>query len=560
MTRATDGRKSEKVSARKSLKRQVAARSSIGAAVRAAERGELMLDLIRMDGGTQSRTALDGETINDYAEAMKDGARFPAVTVFYDGSAYWLADGFHRVNAAKQAGLASLPVELAQGTQRDAILFSVGANASHGKRRTNADKRQAVERLLRDDEWSKWSDNRIAEQCAVDQSTVSKYRKELTSLMESISENRIFRTKYGTTATMQTGNIGKRPPLQNPIPASAPPVIPALPASTPAFIRDAIDERRMLLEQVPAIVDAMCNAPDEVQQVAVSVIRLWMADKVAILHGLHTTRGSAGSNGTFDEIATTGGFWYGEAMNKWCNFADAGALDIKEALKSLSKHHAQMAAQARDAARIAVPEKLSGEAYRLLSGDFRSQAREIADNSIDIIITDPPYPAEYLPLFSDLAVMAARVLKQGASLLVMIGELYLPEVMRRLCEHLTYHWTLAYLTPGGQSPQIWNRNINTFWKPVLWFVKGEYAGDWQGDVIKSEQNEKDSHRWQQSESGMLELVKRFSLPDNLILDPFCGSGTTGVAAVQLHRRFIGIDNDPAAIAVASERLAACPTL
>lgn len=555
MTRFTDGRKSENVAARKSLKRRAAGVNSIGAAVRAAERGELVLDLIRMDGGTQSRQSLDGETINDYAEAMAGGARFPEVTVFYDGKAYWLADGFHRVNAAKQAGLISLPVSLHQGTQRDAILYSVGANASHGKRRTNADKRQAVERLLRDEEWSKWTNNRIAEQCAVDAKTVGTYRAS----MEIPEMGTRLTQRNGATYPMNTGNIGKRPPLQDPVSASAPPIIPALPKDIPVRLRDSVDDGTIGRTQALRMNNVLARLPEEVRTLALAVAGA-NEDKVSILRDLYDGRGKAGSNGTFDEIASTGGFYYGDDMNRWCDFAGSGALAIKEGLKSLSKHHAITAAQARDAARIAVPEKLSGASYRLLSGDFRSQARDIEDNSIDIILTDPPYPAEYLPLFSDLGALAARALKSGGSLLVMSGELYLPEVMRRLCDHLTYHWTLAYLTPGGQSPQIWNRNINTFWKPVLWLVKGEYVGDWQGDVIKSERNEKDAHYWQQSESGMLELVKRFSLPDQLILDPFCGSGTTGVAAVQLHRRFIGIDNDPAAIAAASERLSVCPTL
>lgn len=105
---------------------------------------------------------LDGAVIAEYAEAMEDGKQFPPVTVFYDGSSYWLADGFHRVNAALQVGRGYVEAQIITGTQRDAVLYSVGANAAHGLRRSNADKRRAVERLLRDDEWAKWSDSEIA--------------------------------------------------------------------------------------------------------------------------------------------------------------------------------------------------------------------------------------------------------------------------------------------------------------------------------------------------------------------------------------------------------------
>ena len=55
---------------------------------------------------------------------------------------------------------------------------------------------------------------------------------------------------------------------------------------------------------------------------------------------------------------------------------------------------------------------------------------------------------------------------------------------------------------------------------------------------------------------MLELVELFTDPGDLILDPFCGSGTTGVACIRLGRRFIGIEKDAKYAAIARERLEA----
>lgn len=168
---------------------------------------------------------------------------------------------------------------------------------------------------------------------------------------------------------------------------------------------------------------------------------------------------------------------------------------------------------------------------------------------VDCIITDPPYPAEYLPVYSDLGEFAARALKPGGSLVCMVGQSYLPEILERLGEHLTYQWTVAYLTPGGQATQLWQRKVNTFWKPLLWFTNGEYDGDWIGDVTRSEVNDNDKrhHHWGQSESGMADIVRRFTKPDDLIVDPFVGGGTTGVVALDLARLFIGTDIDPACI-------------
>src|SRR5574337_996665 len=90
---------------------------------------------IRIDGGTQSRANLNESVVAEYAEAMTEGAKLPAVTVFFDGSEYWLADGFHRYHGHKRIGALKIDAEVLNGTRRDAVLHSVGANAAHGLRR-----------------------------------------------------------------------------------------------------------------------------------------------------------------------------------------------------------------------------------------------------------------------------------------------------------------------------------------------------------------------------------------------------------------------------------------
>lgn len=115
---------------------------------------ELSLKGLRLDGGTQSRAALDPATVARYVEVLREeGKTLPPITVFYDGTAYWLVDGFHRVAAFQEIGRTLIQAQIRQGTQRDAILYSVGANATHGLPRTNADKRRAVLVLLQDTEW-----------------------------------------------------------------------------------------------------------------------------------------------------------------------------------------------------------------------------------------------------------------------------------------------------------------------------------------------------------------------------------------------------------------------
>ncbi|MDG3577152.1 ParB N-terminal domain-containing protein [Rhizobium sp. YJ-22] len=159
------------------------------------------LSAIQTNGGTQPRAAFSDEVVADYAAAMAAGAEFPKIVVFFDGTEYWLADGFHRHAALVRNGVTEVAPDIRQGTRRDAILFSVGANASHGLRRTNEDKRRAIATLLQDAEWSTWSDRAIARRCSVSDFMVR-------SLRENRCEERTYVTKHGTTATMNTAAIG----------------------------------------------------------------------------------------------------------------------------------------------------------------------------------------------------------------------------------------------------------------------------------------------------------------------------------------------------------------
>jgi hypothetical protein len=168
----------------------------------------LALNLIQIDGGTQSRANVNDHVVEEYAEAIKAGATFPPIVVFYDGKKHWLADGFHRFHAYQKAGRENVSADIRQGTRRDAILHSVGANETHGLRRTRDDKRRAVLTLLNDAEWSKWSDREIARQCAVSPDTVGRARKEVEPVtVQSDSEDRTYTTKHGTTARMKTAGI-----------------------------------------------------------------------------------------------------------------------------------------------------------------------------------------------------------------------------------------------------------------------------------------------------------------------------------------------------------------
>jgi len=157
---------------------------------------------------------------------------------------------------------------------------------------------------------------------------------------------------------------------------------------------------------------------------------------------------------------------------------------------------------------------------------------------VDVVITDPPYPAEFLPLFSDLAIECRKA--EVPLVAVMSGQYHLPKVLSLMGEHLRYRWTLAYMTPG-QKTVVFGAQVNTGWKPILLF--GAKDAMLPTDVVTSETPDKDHHEWGQSESGMAGLISLLSRPGDLVCDPFLGAGTTAVEAIRAGRRFVGCDID-----------------
>ncbi len=196
------------------------------------QRLTLPLSAIRADDRAQPRAALLTDRIGEYMEDIGRGDVFPPLVVFRDLEAYWLADGFHRYHAFVGLEFESAECVVHEGGLRDAILYSCGANAAHGLRRTNADKRQAVSRMLKDEEWSHWSDREIARRCNVDNHLVARLREQLAPVLtreipsepasgsgppnESDgagriqSQSRTYTDRHGNTSTMRTDNIGRK--------------------------------------------------------------------------------------------------------------------------------------------------------------------------------------------------------------------------------------------------------------------------------------------------------------------------------------------------------------
>lgn len=180
----------------------------------------LDLDAIELDEELQPRAGTDADLIAEYVEVLEADAEFDmrSIVVFRDADdKNWLADGFHRHAAYTEAGRKDIPVKIHQGSRRDAFAFSLSANGTHGKRRTNEDKHHAVVKALSDAEWVKFNDCQIAELCAVSTYLVHTVRKELNKDDAKNTKERIVRTKHGGTTTMNTSKIGrpKKEAVQN---------------------------------------------------------------------------------------------------------------------------------------------------------------------------------------------------------------------------------------------------------------------------------------------------------------------------------------------------------
>jgi hypothetical protein len=179
------------------------------------ERKLLGIDVIRIDGDTQSREEINQAMVDEYASNMEDGSVFPAIVAFFDGVHYWLGDGFHRYFATKKIGKGSIETDVRNGTNRDAWLYSLSANSKHGLRRSNADKRKSVRRALDDFELQDWSNAEIARQCDVSAGLVAAMRGD------TAPATRKFKMADGTIAEKKVGHLNKKskpePPPEEPI-------------------------------------------------------------------------------------------------------------------------------------------------------------------------------------------------------------------------------------------------------------------------------------------------------------------------------------------------------
>lgn len=196
----------------------------------------LNIDALVLDEALQSREEISEVAVSEYAESIKAGEDFPPVLVYFDSINYYLTDGYHRYHAHKRAEKVSILCEIVSGTYRDAVLHSTGVNTTHGVRRTSADKRKAVMKLLDDPEWKKWSNAEIGRQCGVSAPFVANLREiDLAEVK--------YKTSGGKVATkFKASGAAPKKKLTEKESEEAPKEIAAKPEKTDANTFDPRDE------------------------------------------------------------------------------------------------------------------------------------------------------------------------------------------------------------------------------------------------------------------------------------------------------------------------------
>jgi hypothetical protein len=207
---------------------------------------------------------------------------------------------------------------------------------------------------------------------------------------------------------------------------------------------------------------------------------------------------------------------------------------------------------------------------RLILGDCLSVLPTLEPGSVDCVVTDPPYGVELGS--GDKRGGCHGLAKAPYATDSDTYESFVTEIVPRLNASLDLAKRGAVFTgphiqeqrkatafggvycPAGSGRHAWG--FKTF-HPILLYGKAPDLHKGAKPTILKDNGwaEKNGHPCPKPLAWMIWLVKLTTRPGDVVLDPFMGSGTTGVACLQTGRRFIGIELDPAYFAIAQRRLA-----
>jgi DNA modification methylase len=251
------------------------------------------------------------------------------------------------------------------------------------------------------------------------------------------------------------------------------------------------------------------------------------------------------------------------------------ADEVRQGKLKSSDAHKELRKRQREAKEKAAAKKVVGVLWNVTNAQKVIQC--------DALITDPPYgilnqPWEPAKIESFTREWATRWNECGAAMVaVFFSQRYLWDARKWFDESFTnYHFQqlLVWHYPNNKKPQS-EMGFKQTWEPVLFYrLNGStkkvqlHGGQW-GDglnsfdchvaaVPQSNFNDENAkvHPAQKPVSVMAWLVNALTMPGEMVIDPFCGSGTTGIAAVKLQRKFHGIETDANYLKLAKQRIAA----
>jgi len=200
------------------------------------------------------------------------------------------------------------------------------------------------------------------------------------------------------------------------------------------------------------------------------------------------------------------------------------------------------------------------EWHAVYEGDALELASAIPDNSIDVVYTDPPYGKEFIHLYGRIAQEAQRILRPAGWLLLMCGGLYLNDIFRMVDgAGLNFYWLYNFAMTGNRSGNVHpggSRNaVIVRQKRIMAYSKGKaISRTVTYDVMSGDGGDKRFHEWGQDVVSARYYIDCFSKQGDIVLDPFAGGGTTGVACQLIDRQWLLFEQDHASAQGAMQRL------
>ncbi len=201
------------------------------------------------------------------------------------------------------------------------------------------------------------------------------------------------------------------------------------------------------------------------------------------------------------------------------------------------------------------------ELGKLYQGDCLEVMKQLPDNSVDLVLTDPPYGVglNYGETYEDTQENLKKLIDS------IMPELF--RVSKRIvltCGHTNIwkypeaKWIMAWINQAGANRNSWGF---TCWQPILCYGKDPYLENRMGArhdiIIHNERSEKLGHCCPKPIRFWEKLLLRSSVKEtDIILDPFLGSGTTAIACEKLNRRWIGIEINKEYCEIAKARIEA----